>query len=72
MFADILAECVYRLNRDTKKWAIVLLIMFFAGFTAGFCAGKVVEDTITIQKTDLKEPLQISEESKSHYREKTE
>ena len=46
MFADILAECVYRLNKDIKKWGIVLLIVFFAGFTAGFCAGKVVENTI--------------------------
>lgn len=48
MFADILAECIYRLNKDIKKWAIVLLIVFFAGFTAGFCAGKVVEESIGI------------------------
>lgn len=48
MFANILAECIYRLNRDIKKWAIVMLIIFFAGFTAGFCAGKVVEESISI------------------------
>lgn len=46
MFANILAESIYRLNRDIKKWAIVMLIIFFAGFTAGFCAGKVVEETL--------------------------
>ena len=46
MFEDILAECVYRLNKDIKKWGIVLLIVFFAGMTAGFCAGKVVENSI--------------------------
>ena len=51
MFEDILAECVYRLNKDIKKWGIVLLIVFFTGMTAGFCAGKVVENSIENEVT---------------------
>lgn len=42
----IISELLYYIRRDIKKLAAIILIVFFAGMTAGFCAGKVIEFSI--------------------------
>ena len=54
MLAILLNELLWHIQRDAKKLAAVILIVFFAAFTAGFCAGKVVENSIRSDFYDSK------------------
>lgn len=54
MLAILLNELLWHIQRDAKKLAAVILIVFFAAFTAGFCAAKVVEHSIRSDFHDSK------------------
>ena len=42
----IISELLYHVRRDIKKLAAIILLIFIAGVTVGFCAGKTVEYSI--------------------------
>lgn len=46
MLQILINELIWHIQQDARKLLAVILIIFFAAFTAGFCAGKVVEHSI--------------------------
>lgn len=46
MLQILINELIWHIQQDYRKILAVILIVFFAAFTAGFCAGKVVESSI--------------------------
>lgn len=54
MLKILLNELIWHIEQDARKFLAVILIVFFAAFTAGFCAGKVVEFSIVRDLYDSK------------------